>query len=99
MFVSLRIPSLVALLGAAALLVPSAGVGRAPQQNELVGTVGPGFVIGLTQNGTRVTHLDPGSYTITINDRADIHNFHLRGPGVDMATEVEFSGTVTWTVT
>jgi plastocyanin len=92
---SLRIPVLVGLISAAALLLPGAAVSLGPQQNELVGTVGPGFTITLTQNGQRVTHLDPGTYTITFRDQASEHNFHLRGPGIDFATEVEFTGTVT----
>jgi plastocyanin len=94
-----RIPGLVAFIGAAALLLPGAGVSQGPQQNELVGTVGPGFTITLRQNGQPVTHLDTGTYTITITDQSGDHNFHLSGPGVDMATEVEFAGTVTWNVT
>src|SRR5205823_2406075 len=49
--------------------------------------------------GTRVTHLDPGTYTIDVNDLADVHNFHLFGPGVTEATTVEGTGTATWTVT
>jgi plastocyanin len=61
--------------------------------------VGPGFTISLTQNGARVTHLDPGTYTIDVDDQAAEHNFHLSGPGVDQATTVEDTGTTTWTVT
>ena len=35
-----------------------------------------------------------GSYRITVRDRADIHNFHLRGPGVNKRiTGVDFAGT------
>jgi plastocyanin len=94
-----RIPGLAAVIGAAALLLPGSAVSVSPQQNELVGSVGPGFTISLTRDGARVTHLDPGTYTVTINDRSIEHNFHLSGPGVDMSTEVEFSGTATWTVT
>jgi hypothetical protein len=57
-------------------------------------------VISLTDAaGNRVTHLDPGTYTVRVNDMGDIHNFHLAGPGVDQSTGVEFVGTVEWTVT
>jgi len=46
-------------------------------------------VISLTtQDGQDVTTLAPGSYTIEVDDMADIHNFHLTGPGVDESTEV-----------
>ena len=47
----------------------------------LVGTVGPGFTITLTQNGKKVTSLKAGIYTFRISDKSPIHNFHLTGPG------------------
>jgi hypothetical protein len=60
----------------------------------LRGSVGPGFVISLTDDaGEPVTTLAPGSYTLMTDDKSDIHNFHLSGTGVDVATEVEGSGT------
>ena len=66
----------------------------------LVGTVGPGFTITLTDaSGAAVEHLDAGTYTIQVHDKANVHNFHLIGPGVDQSTEVEFVGDATWTVT
>ena len=54
----------------------------ASTDGTLQATVGPGYSINLTQNGVKVTHLDPGSYTIDVNDQADVHNFDLVGPGV-----------------
>ena len=97
---SLRTTILIAALASLAMVLPGAAVGTSPQlQNELVGTVGPGFTISLTRDGQRVTHLDPGTYTITVNDLSIEHNFHLSGPGVNQTTEVETQGTVTWTVT
>jgi plastocyanin len=65
----------------------------------LDGVVGPGFTITLTQNGQPVSTLTPGTYTINVDDKSDIHNFHLMGPGVDKATDVSATGTQTWTVT
>jgi plastocyanin len=58
-----------------------------------------GFSISLKSGGTPVTHLDPGTYTIRVHDPAVIHDFHLKGPGVDVATSVEGKEDVTWTVT
>jgi hypothetical protein len=79
-----------------AALLPNAAWAQARQ---LTATVGPGFTIGLSNpDSSRVTHLDTGTYTITVNDRAVEHNFHLMGPGVDMFTGVEEIETVTWTV-
>ena len=52
-----------------------------------------------TYQGRPVQHLVPGTYTISIRDLSPEHNFHLVGPGVDQATDVEEQGTFTWTVT
>ena len=68
--------------------------------NTLTATVGPGFDISLTDaNGTAVSSLAAGSYTISVDDQSDIHNFHLTGPGVDEMTDVSGTGMDTWTVT
>ena len=91
--------SLALLLAAAALVFALPG-GARTEQNTLTGTVGPGFSISLVdESGNRVTHLDPGTYTITVKDQSDLHNFDLTGPGVSQHTEIEFVGTATWTVT
>jgi hypothetical protein len=71
----------------------------ASTDGTLQATVGPGYSINLTQNGVKVSHLDPGTYTINVNDQADIHNFDLFGPGVKESTGVDTTGTATWTVT
>ena len=61
----------------------------------LIGTVGSAddpdaFTITLTtEDGSDVTSLPAGDYTLEIKDLATIHNFHLTGPGgVDVASEV-----------
>jgi plastocyanin len=90
----------LALLVAAAALVFALPGGARPAQNALTGTVGPGYTISLVdESGNLVTHLDPGTYTITVKDQASIHNFDLTGPGVAQNTDIEFVGTATWTVT
>lgn len=74
--------------------------GAAADNPVLQGTVGPGFNISLKDsNGAAVTHLDPGTYTIVVNDQGTSHNFHLSGPGVSEATSIEDVQSVTWTVT
>src|SRR6266540_1612957 len=90
--------ALVILLGV--LLLPSA---LAQADNpRLVGLVGTNdaFSISLRDgSGNVVRTLDPGTYDIAVSDRSEIHNFHLRGPGVDQSTEVGAKEEVTWTVT
>ena len=78
----------------AALLVPAA-VAATP---VLTGTVGPGFTITLTQGGKKVTKLTAGTYTIKVSDKSKIHNFRLKGPGVNKTTSVGGLGASTWTV-
>jgi len=88
---------LIGIVAAAAVSIPAA---TGSPNVTLTGVVGPGFSISLKNpNGTGVTHLDPGTYDISVTDNAIEHNFHLRGPGVDQATDIEGTGTVTWTVT
>jgi len=88
--------SLVALLALVMVTVLSAGPAGAAK--TLNGSVGPGFTISLKSGGKKVTSLRPGSYRIKVRDRADIHNFHLRGPGVNVATSVGATGTKTFRV-
>jgi plastocyanin len=82
----------------AAFALPRPGGAANPQ---LIGTVGPGFTITLTDsNGVPVTSIAPGTYDIEVTDYADIHNFHLFGPGnVDEKTTVSGTGQFSWTVT
>lgn len=88
----------VAAAALLAVLVPAALIaGGGP---ELVGTVGPAFNIDLrTVDGSRVTHLDPGAYVVVVNDQGEEHNFHLSGPGVDVFTPVEGTGTFRFPIT
>ena len=104
-------PVLAGLLALAALALAGCG-GSSSNSSEtssstttaasggmtLDATVGPGFTITLDQNGTSVSKLKSGTYTINVDDKSDIHNFHLTGPGVDKATDVGGTGTDTWTV-
>ncbi|HEX4678003.1 MAG TPA: plastocyanin/azurin family copper-binding protein [Gaiellaceae bacterium] len=94
----MKVIALAAL--AAALAAPSAlAAGNTLNGTVLNGTVGPGFTISLTQGGKHVSKLKAGQYTIVVNDKATIHDFHLSGPGVDKKTSVGGQGTTTWKVT
>ena len=94
----LRFALPLAALAAAAAVASSALA--APAATKLVGTVGPGFTITLKDGtGKVVKALKAGSYTIVVNDKASIHDFHLTGPGVDKTTTVAGMGTQTWNVT
>jgi plastocyanin len=91
--ISLLIAGLVATL---ALAAPSAGMGV----TKLIGTTGPGFTITLKKAGVKVRTVKAGKYTIVVNDKSKIHNFHLKGPGVNkVITSLAFKGTKSVTVT
>ena len=86
--------TLAAALAVAALA--SAAMGSAASAAKVVnGNVGPGFTIGLTMNGKKVSKLKADTpYRFVINDRSAAHDFHLKGPGLDrVLTGVGFTGT------
>jgi hypothetical protein len=92
----------IAITGAAAVaLVSALSAPASTTVTTLVGTTGPETVITLKQNGKRVTRLKPGRYRLTVRDRERVHDFHLRGPGMNnrMITDSFFQGTKTVTVT
>jgi plastocyanin len=67
---------------------------------ELEGETGPGFTIEVKMNGEDAESVPAGTYTLKVEDKSDMHNFHLIGPGVDnVVTEVAFVGDKTVTVT
>ena len=87
------------LIGVFAALVLGGGA-SAMENPTLLGTVGPGFSITLRDTGgNRVTSMPPGTYSVHVNDLGTEHNFHITGPGVDMATTIEGTGTAVWTLT
>jgi hypothetical protein len=91
----------VVVLSACALLVGSAGASRADNP-VLTGDVGldDAYTITLMDpSGALVKHLDPGTYTLVVHDHSTFHNFDFSGPGAAAATDVDFVGDKTFTVT
>jgi len=58
---------------------------------KFTGTVGPGFTISMAKKPTKA-----GRITLVVTDKSSIHNFHLKGPGVNVKTTVAFTGTKTF---
>lgn len=83
----------VPLATVALALLPASTGFAAPR--SVVGTVGPGFTISLKFGGKPVTRLKAGvPYRFVVSDRSSIHNFRLRGPGVNrQLTSIAFTGT------
>jgi hypothetical protein len=88
------------LLTVCASALVLAGVAGA-EGTALQGSVGPGFTISLVDgSGAAVKQLDPGTFSLTVDDMADEHSFHLQGPGgVDVKTEIETVGRKTFALT
>jgi plastocyanin len=57
------------------------------------GSVGPGTAIAMSVKPKRA-----GTYKLVVKDTETGHNFHLTGPGVNVATGVPATGTKTFTV-
>lgn len=90
---------LAVLLGA---LSGSARGADTPTLTAIVGT-NDGFDITLNgPDGKKVERLLPGTYTVIVDDRSTIHNFHLASnddPTVDFRTDLAFVGQKSFTVT
>jgi plastocyanin len=83
---------LVAAAGAALFLVTTSALAATPPTYK--GTVGPGFTISMAKKPTKA-----GKVKLVVSDKSDFHNFHLRGPGVNVKTTVPQTGSKTFTVT
>jgi hypothetical protein len=95
--------TVVAVLSLAPLLgLPSGSSASQTENPLLIGTVGPGFTIDLTDAaGKHVTELVAGRYDVLIHDLSAEHNFALgsKTAGVRIfQTEVPFVGDQTFTV-
>ncbi len=93
--------SFVTLAIGALLTLAFTGVGAAgrAKSSGLVGEVGPGFSIEVKNNGKDLKTIRHGTYTIKVEDKAAIHNFHLKGPGLNKKTTVAFKGDTHWRIT
>lgn len=93
-FRAVRKPLVAVTLAAAVALTGVIGAGSAGAVATVSGSVGPGFTIKLERKGKRVKTLRAITYRFRVKDRSDIHNFRLRGPGVNRAiTSESFVGT------
>ncbi len=91
-----KLLAVVGVIAAAVFATTGAFAGSA-SSSSLTGTVGPGFTITLKDSqGHVVKRLKPGTYTLKVRDLSPIHDFHLRGAGVNRATTVAGTGTAIW---
>jgi plastocyanin len=86
---------------AAVALVAVAGVNAATSKEsfDLKGEVYPNYKIEFVNRAdAKVKTVKAGLKRIKIEDKSPIHNFHLKGPGVNRSTSVSFVGERMWTV-
>ena len=94
-----RIPYLIAGLATLVAIAAPTSTGMV-SATKLKGTTGPGFTITLKKGTATVKSLTPGKYAITVNDKSKMHNFRIKGPGLNkQITSISFKGTKTVTVT
>ena len=60
---------------------------------KVTGTVCPGFTISM-KKPTKA-----GRYTLVVSDKSSIHNFHLKGKGVNVRTSIPATGLKTFKIT
>ncbi len=94
---------LVIAIVAAALLAVAAVASAAPAKDnfQLKGEVYPNGLYKVEMEnkaGNKLRTVKAGTYRIKIEDKATIHNFRLRGPGVNKATSVPGRTETIWTV-
>ena len=84
-------------LAAAAIAVAIVASAQA-KSTGLTGEVGPGYSIEVQKAGKDLKTIKAGTYKIKVDDKGSIHNFHLKGPGVNKKTGISFKGETTWTI-
>ena len=94
---------LVTTIVSTALMVVVAGAAAAPAKDtyQLKGEVYPNALYKIEMEnkaGKDLKTVKAGTYRIKIEDKASIHNFRLRGPGVNKATSVARRSETIWTV-
>jgi plastocyanin len=99
----LLVRSLVISIVAAAVLAVAVGASAAPAKDnfQLKGEVYANALYKIemkNQAGKKLVTVKAGTYRIKIEDKATIHNFRLRGPGVNKATSVAGKTETVWTV-
>ena len=95
-----RLTLLLALVVVALMAVAGVNAATSKESFDLKGEVYPNYKIEFVNAADKtVKTVKAGTKRIKIEDKSAIHNFHLKGPGVNKSTTVPQTGTVTWKVT
>jgi plastocyanin len=91
---------LLALVVVALMAVAGVNAATSKEAFNLKGEVYPNYKIEFVNAADKtVKTVKAGTKRIKIEDKSAIHNFHLKGPGVNRSTSVGFIGERIWTVT
>jgi len=92
--------SVASLVIASLVVAGPAGAAATKDTFSLKGEVYPkGMKIEMKNAANRkLTSVRAGTYRIKVEDEATIHNFHLRGPGVNRATSIPRRSEQIWRV-
>ena len=83
--------TVLALLAVSLVVLPGSALGDTPTLTAIVGT-NDGFDITLNDpEGNKVSRILPGTYTIVVDDRSTIHNFHLASNPIRPSTSAPTS--------
>ena len=92
----------IGLIGAALALAGTGTSATAKKERfQLKGEVYPNSMFKIEMEnraGKELKRVKAGTYRIKIEDKASIHNFHLKGPGVNRKTSVSGRTETVWTV-
>jgi Copper binding proteins, plastocyanin/azurin family len=98
----MRSRAAIAIMGVTLVAVAGSARAETPTLTGIVGT-NDAYVITLVDaSGKKVSRIPSGTYTVVIDDRSSIHNFHMASnddPNVNIRTDVDFVGQKTFTVT
>ena len=83
---------------AVALTAVAVGTAGTQKSTGLTAEVGPGFAIEVKLAGKDLKTIKAGTYTLKVQDKSAMHNFHLIGPGLNKKTAVGTTSETSWTV-
>ena len=94
-----RLTFLLSLATVALVAVAGVNAATSKESFDLKGEVYPNYKIEFVNRAdAKVKTVKAGTKQIKIEDKSSIHNFHLKGPGVNKSTSVGFIGERIWTV-
>jgi plastocyanin len=91
----LLLPLAILAVSLTAVALGTAGTQKSP---GLTAEAGPGFAIEVKLAGKDLKTIKAGTYSMKVQDKSPLHNFHLIGPGVNKKTAVGTMSETSWTV-